>query len=60
MGNLWQKLGNIGDGSLFRYTAGGGLTYASPIGALTAQVGFNIRPRENEGIWAFHIYLSTF
>jgi outer membrane protein assembly factor BamA len=60
MGNLWQKLGNIGEGRLFRYTSGGGLTYASPIGALTAQVGFNIRPRENEGVWAFHIYLSTF
>lgn len=60
LGNLWQKLNSIGDGSLFRYTTGGGLTYASPIGALTAQVGFNLKPRENEGIWAFHIYLSTF
>lgn len=59
-GNLWEKLGSIGEGRLFRYTTGGGLTYASPIGALTAQVGFNFRPKDNEGIWAFHIYLSTF
>lgn len=60
LGNLWQKLDNIGSGRLFRYTVGGGFTYASPIGALTAQVGFNIRPKEHEKFWAFHIYLSTF
>lgn len=64
-GNLWEKISNIGDNDLFRYTSGGGLTYLTPIGALTAQIGFNLRPQKHEqewadGIWAFHIFIATF
>ncbi len=60
IGNLWEELGNIGDNELFRYASGGGLTFVSPIGALSAQVGFNLNPLENEEKWAFHIFISTF
>lgn len=59
-GNLWEKISNIGDNDLFRYTTGGGFTYLTPIGALTAQVGFNLRPQKNDGAWAFHIFIATF
>ena len=64
-GNLWEKISNLTENDLFRYTTGGGFTYLTPIGAVTAQVGFNLRPQKYEeewadGIWAFHIFISTF
>ena len=58
-GNLWEEVSHVGDGEIFRYASGGGLLYASPIGSITAQVGFNLKPREGENVWTFHIYLST-
>ena len=64
-GNLWEKISRIMDNDLFRYTTGGGFTYLTPIGAVTAQVGFNLRPQKyqeewSDGAWAFHIFISTF
>ncbi len=60
LGNLWEDIRNIADNQLFRYSSGGGLTYVSPIGALSAQVGFNLSPKENESRWALHIFISNF
>ena len=60
LGNLWEEISNISENELFRYTSGGGLTYVSPIGAITAQVGFNLKPKDGEGTWAFHIFIATF
>ena len=60
LGNLWEDLYNIPDNELFRYTTGGGLTFVSPIGAITAQFGFNLRPKDGESSWAFHIFIATF
>ena len=60
LGNLWEDLEKIKENELFRYTSGGGLTFVSPIGAITAQIGFNLRPKEGEGTWAFHIFIATF
>ncbi|HDT11981.1 MAG TPA: hypothetical protein ENN58_04510, partial [bacterium] len=60
LGNLWEDLENIVDNDLFRFASGGGLTFVSPIGALSAQVGFNLNPKESEGKWALHIFISTF
>ena len=59
IGNLWEEAGHVGDGELFRYAAGGGLLYASPIGSITAQSGFNLKPREGENSWTIHVFLST-
>jgi len=60
LGNLWEELKNAGNYDIFRYSGGGGLTFVSPIGALSAQVGFNMNPRESESRWALHIFISTF
>lgn len=60
LGNLWEELDNISKNELFKYSSGGGLTYVSPIGAITAQVGFNLRPKDDESSWAFHIFIATF
>jgi outer membrane protein assembly factor BamA len=60
LGNLWEELSNMGNNELFRYAGGGGLTFVSPIGALSAQIGFNLNPLENEQKWALHIFISTF
>lgn len=60
LGNLWEELDNISENELFRFSSGGGLTYVSPIGAITAQIGFNLRPKDSESRWAFHIFIATF
>jgi len=60
LGNLWEELDNISENDLFRFSSGGGLTYVSPIGAITAQMGFNLRPKGSESRWAFHIFIATF
>ena len=59
MGNLWEEITHVGEGELFRYASGGGLLYASPIGSITAQAGFNLKPREGENTWTIHVFLST-
>ena len=59
IGNLWEEISHVGEGELFRYTAGGGLLYASPIGSITAQGGFNLKPKEGENSWTIHVFLST-
>ena len=59
IGNLWEEVKHVGDGDLFRYAAGGGLLYSSPIGSITAQGGFNLKPREGENSWTIHVFLST-
>jgi translocation and assembly module TamA len=72
-GNLWEDIEKIGSNDLFRYTSGGGFTYLTPIGAVTAQIGFNLRPQSyqdtklndgddswTDGVWAFHIFIATF
>lgn len=59
LGNLWEEVSHVGDGELFRYSSGGGLLYASPIGSISAQAGFNLRPREGENTWTIHVFLST-
>jgi len=59
IGNLWEEAAHVGDGDLFRYASGGGLLYASPIGSITAQTGFNLKPREGENTWTIHVFLST-
>ena len=59
MGNLWEEATHVGDGELFRYASGGGLLYASPIGSITAQAGFNLKPKEGENTWTIHVFLST-
>lgn len=59
IGNLWEEVTNVGEGDLFRYASGGGLLYASPIGSITAQAGFNLKPHEGENTWTIHVFLST-
>ena len=59
IGNLWEEVTHVGDGELFRYASGGGLLYASPIGSITAQAGFNLKPHEGENSWTIHVFLST-
>ncbi len=65
-GNLWERIENVGKGDLFRYGAGGGLLFASPIGAVNLQAGANLFPREDamrdykEDLWSFHLFISSF
>lgn len=59
IGNLWEEASHVGDGELFRYASGGGLLYSSPIGSITAQAGFNLKPHEGENTWTIHVFLST-
>ncbi len=59
IGNLWEEAEHVGEGDLFRYSSGGGLLYASPIGSITAQAGFNLKPHEGENTWTIHVFLST-
>ena len=59
IGNLWEEASHVGEGELFRYASGGGLLYASPIGSITAQAGFNLKPHEGENTWTIHVFLST-
>ena len=59
IGNLWEEVTHVGDGDLFRYSSGGGLLYASPIGSITAQAGVNLKPHEGENTWTIHVFLST-
>lgn len=59
IGNLWEEAYHVGEGELFRYASGGGLLYSSPIGSITAQAGFNLKPKEGENSWTIHVFLST-
>ncbi len=65
-GNLWERIENVGKGDLFRYGAGGGLLFASPIGAINLQAGANLFPRKDtvrdykEDLWNFHLFISSF
>ncbi len=59
IGNLWEEVSHVGEGELFRYASGGGLLYSSPIGSITAQAGFNLKPHEGENTWTIHVFLST-
>lgn len=59
IGNLWEEATHVGEGELFRYASGGGLLYASPIGSITGQAGFNLKPHEGENAWTIHVFLST-
>lgn len=59
IGNLWEEATHVGNGELFRYASGGGLLYSSPIGSITAQAGFNLKPKEGENTWTIHVFLST-
>ncbi|MCK5808334.1 BamA/TamA family outer membrane protein [bacterium] len=59
MGNIWENLDNLGDNEAFRFAAGSGIAYVSPIGSLKLQLGFNLNPRSYEDTFAIHAYISS-
>ena len=59
MGNIWENLDNLGDNEAFRFSAGSGVAYVSPIGSLNLQLGFNLNPRAYEDRFAIHAYISS-
>lgn len=58
-GNLWVDPARIEPFSL-RYTGGTGLRFATPIGPVALDYGFNLRRRSWEDIGAFHFSIGLF
>jgi outer membrane protein insertion porin family len=60
-GNLWVDRTNF-DPTVLRYTAGAGLRYLTPVGPLSFDVGFNLKPDEtfNEPTTQFHFSIGVF
>lgn len=60
-GNLWVDRTNF-DPTVLRYTAGTGLRYLTPVGPLSFDVGFNLKPDEavNEPTAQFHFSIGVF
>ncbi len=59
-GNLWEKSSNIGKNGALRYSSGGGIMIVSPIGSVNIESGFNLVPKKDEDLWAFHFFISSF
>ncbi len=60
-GNLWVDRTNFNP-TVLRYTAGTGLRYLTPVGPLSFDVGFNLKPDEafNEPTAQFHFSIGVF
>jgi outer membrane protein assembly factor BamA len=60
-GNLWQSIARYNAFDL-RYSAGGGLRYATPIGPLALDLAFNLVPDTalNESVFQLHFSIGVF
>ncbi len=56
-GNAWESV-NSNLGSL-RYTAGAGLRYATPVGPLRLDLGWQLNPPDNSPLSRYEVYLSV-